>query len=327
LSHRLLVGIDIGGTKMAATAITPNGRILGRAQAPTAAHPTYASFVEGLAQLVEQALAASGYGDGRLAGIGIGCTGPVDPARGTVHNPYTLPLPDGSDIVTPLCQRFGVPVALENDADAAALGECWLGAGAGRQLVVCITVGTGIGAGIVRHGRIVRGAAGVHPEIGHQIVDPAGPECYCGARGCWEALASGTAVGKAGQAAAAGGTSPALLALAGGRPEAVTGELVFEAARAGDEAAERILARAIEASATALFNLVHFLGPDAIILGGGVMRHYDLFEPALREVLGRCILMPVPGMLLAPARLGADAGVLGAARAVAQASGSTEDSS
>ena len=305
---------------MAAAAITPSGHILGRAQGLTAPHDSGPAFTKALASLVHQALTAEPAGQ-ELAAIGIGCTGPVDPTRGTVHNPYTLPIPDGSDIVTPLRQTFGVPVVLENDADAAALGEHWLGAGAGRELVVCVTVGTGIGAGIVHRGRIARGAAGVHPEIGHQVVDPTGPECYCGARGCWEALASGTAIGQAGQAAASNGQSPALLALADGQAEAVAAEMVFRAARAGDAAAERIVAHAIEATATALFNLVHFLGPDAIILGGGVMQHYDLFEPALQEALRRCILMPVPGVLLAPARLGADAGVLGAARAAALAGG------
>ncbi len=317
MSDRPLIGIDIGGTKIAAAAITPQGRILGRAQDPTTPYHTCEAFAGALVRLVQAVLAAAGAVG--PAGIGIGCTGPVDPHRGTVHNPYTLPIPDGSDIVSPLRNAFGVPVALENDADAAALGEHWLGAGAGRELVVCLTFGTGVGGGIVHGGQVVRGAAGVHPEFGHQVLDPAGPECYCGARGCWEALASGTAIGKAGQEAARTGRSARLLALAGGQAEAVSAELVFRAARAGDQAAACIVAGAVEATANGLFNVVHFLGPDAVVFGGGVMQHYDLFEPALRRALARCILMPVPDVLLAPARLGADAGLLGAARAVALA--------
>ncbi len=315
MSDKPLVGIDIGGTKIAVAAIAPDGRILGRAQGSTASYPSGEAFASALVRLVREALSAAGLAGARPAGIGIGCTGPVDPTRGTVHNPYTLPIPDGSDIVTPLREAFGVPVALENDADAAALGEYWLGAGAGREVTVCITVGTGVGGGVIRHGQIVRGAAGVHPEYGHQVVDPAGPPCYCGARGCWEALASGTAIGQAAQEEARAGRAPGLLALANGKPESINAELVFEAARGGDPAAARIVARAVEATATALFNVAHFLAPDAIILGGGVMRHYDLFEPALRGALARCILIPVPDVLLAPARLGPDAGLLGAARA------------
>lgn len=324
MSDPITLGIDIGGTKIAAAALTLDGCIRGRAQAPTPALPTScAAFTATLIALIEETLASGGGPGARLAGIGIGCTGPVDPVRGTVHNPYTLPIPDGSDIVTPLHERFAVPVALENDADAAALGEHWLGAGAGHELVVCITFGTGVGGGIIRHGQIVRGAAGVHPEFGHQVVDPAGPECYCGMRGCWEALASGTAIGKAGQEAVASGRSPAMLALAGGQAGAVSAEIVFSAARAGDRAAEEIIARTTRAIATGVFNVLHFLGPDAIILGGGVMQHFALFEPAIRQVLAQAVLMPVPGLVLAPATLGPDAGLLGAARAVLLAGGAS----
>lgn len=316
-SSRLFVGIDIGGTKVAAAAISPAGAILGRAQAATAGLATRGAFVAGLAALAHEALAAAGCGGDRPLGVGIGCTGPVDPTRGTVHNPYTLPLPDGSDLVSPLRAALQAPVVLENDADAAALGESWLGAGAGRELVVCITLGTGIGVGVVRRGRIVRGAGGAHPEAGHLALDPAGPPCYCGVRGCWEALAAGPAIARTGQEAARGAGGGALLQLAGGRPEAVTAELVFQAARAGDPVAGEVVARAARANALGVFNLLHTLAPDAIILGGGMVRHYDLFEPAIRTALAPVTMAPVTGLLIAPARLGQDAGLLGAARAAA----------
>ncbi len=309
-----LIGIDIGGTKIAVAAISTAGGILSRAQASTLAHASYDAFVRGLIGLVEEALHSSGRSDSPLA-IGIGCPGPIDPERGTVHNPYTLPLPDGADITTPLRQHFAVPVVLENDAFAAALGEHWQGAARGRELAVCITFGTGIGGGIVRQGRPARGANGVYPELGHQIIEPTGPECYCGARGCWETLASGTAIGKAGQDAAASGRSRILLEMAADRPEDVTAEMVFHAAEAGDTAAIEAVECAIRATACGVHNIVHLLAPDAIILGGGVMRHYALFEPAIRQALARITVVPQPGLLLAPAALGPDAGMFGAARA------------
>ncbi len=317
--NRVLIGIDVGGTKVATAAITLDGHILGRSQGVTAACSSYSEFVEMLVCLVEEVYRAAGLDRARIAGIGIGSPGPINPELGTVHNPYTLPLPDGSDIVTPLRRHFDVPVVLEGDAFCAALGECWLGAAVGRELVACVTIGTGIGCGIVRRGRVLRGARGVYPEIGHHAVDPAGPQCYCGARGCWEILASGTAISLAGQGAARSAHGSALLQLAGGKAENVTSELVFQAARSGDHAAAGIVAGAVRATAIGVFNLVHFLAPDAIVLGGGVMRHYDLFEPAIREALSRITVVPQAGLVLAKAQLGQDAGLLGAARAVALA--------
>jgi glucokinase len=319
LSDRPLIGVDIGGTKIAVAAITPGGQILSRVHGPTLAHASYDSFVAALIELVQEALAAAS--PGQPLAIGIGCPGPIDPDRGTVHNPYTLPLPDGSDIVSPLHEHFRVPVALEGDAFSAALGEHWLGAARGRELAACVTFGTGIGCGIIRNGRVARGAHGIYPEVGHHAIDPAGPECYCGARGCWETLASGTAIGQGGQEAAQAGESAALLALAGGRPEAVTSEMVFQAAAEGDAAAGRVIDRAVRATAIGVFNVVHFLAPDAVILGGGVMRHYALFEPAIRAMLARITVVPQPGLLLAPAQLGQDAGLFGAARAAMLAVG------
>jgi glucokinase len=313
----ILVGIDIGGTKTAGAAVSPEGRVLGREQLATADCASYDAFVQALIALVTRILQAAGADERALSGIGLGCPGPLDPERGTVHDPYTLPLPDGADIVSPLRQRFGVPVVLEVDTYAAALGEHWLGAGAGHELVACVMVGTGIGCGLVRNGRVARGARGAYPEIGHHVIDPAGPPCYCGARGCWEALASGTAIGRAGQEAAAAGRSERLLALAGGRAESVSSEMVFRAAREGDEAAQQIIVRAAEATALGVHNIVHFLAPDAIILGGGVMQHYDLFAPAIERALARITMVPQRGITVVRARLGSDAGIVGAARCVA----------
>ena len=114
--------------------------------------------------------------------------------RGTINNPYTLPTWEDVPIVDFLVDRFGVPVSLENDADAAALGEYWQGAGRDVQRLCAVTVGTGIGTAYILHGKIVRGNGGWHPEGGHMIIDPSGPQCYCGAKGCWESLASGSAI-------------------------------------------------------------------------------------------------------------------------------------
>jgi len=204
------------------------------------------------------------------------------------------------DIVSPLRQAFGCPVVLENDADMALLGECRTGAGRGFDPVVMLTFGTGIGGAAVRGGALLRGVAGEHPELGHIPVDAAGPRCYCGTSGCFESLASGTALTAAAR-------------VVGLRDGA---ELLARASE-GDEAARRIRGDALGATASATWTILHTLLPERIVLGGGMMdAHYDIFAEAVREAIGRATLVPAPRISVARAELGTRAGVVGAAGAV-----------
>jgi glucokinase len=303
MDNQIVVGLDIGGTKIAAAAVNGRGEILGRDTMPTEAERGFDDGVRRIEALIGQVCAAANCPRGHLVAIGIGCTGPVDPARGTIDNPYTLPTWDGVNIVQALETRLGVPVMLENDADAAAMGEIWLGAGRGARLVVMVTIGTGIGGAVIIDGQIYRGTGGAHPEIGHHSIDPAGPMCYCGVRGCWEIMASGPAM-----AAAARERMPDQ------PPESITGATVIDWARAGHPIAQEIVARAAHATALGVFNLVNLYVPDVIVLGGGVMEAYDLFEPAILEVVARDTMAPVQRIAIRQAALGNDAGVLGAAR-------------
>lgn len=311
----ILVGIDIGGTNIRAAAITASARVLGRSWVATSLQHSCGAFADTLVRLVHETLSRVGLEDDCLMGIGIGCTGPVNPERGTVHNPYTLPIPGGCDIATPLGDHYSVPVVLENDADAAALAESWLGAGIGRELVVYVCIGTGVGAGIVRRGAIVRGSQNSHPEIGHHVVAMEGPSCYCGLRGCWESFASGPAIARAGVELAGEGGSQVLLDLAGGQISGIDSEVVFDAAQRGDRAASQIIEQAVLATTIGIANIVHFYAPDAVVLGGGVMHHYALFEPSIRRMLSTITMVPVEGLLVSDSRLGQDAGPLGAALA------------
>jgi glucokinase len=295
--RRLAVGVDLGGTKMAVGVMDPAGRILAREVLATEAAAGFDRAVQRLGNAIATALTRAGVGRGELAGIGIGCAGPVDPLRGLINNPFTLGGWNRCDIVSPLAARFGVPVRLENDADAAVAGESFAGAGRGRDPVVMLTFGTGVGGAVMIGGRLYRGAAGEHPELGHLAVAADGPECYCGIRGCLESLASGTAVGVAGQAA--------------GFPDA---RAVFAAARTGDPAARAIVARALEATATAVWTLFHTFLPQRLILGGGVMdRDFDLYAEAARARLARATQF-TPGVgEIVRAELGNEAGRTGAA--------------
>ena len=160
-------------------------------------------FERAVGRIVEAAnfvLAQAAWTNADLCGVGVGCTGPVIAERGIINNPYTLPTWSECDIVSPLRTVFGRPVYLENDADAAALGECFAGAGQDSSRVVLLTLGTGVGGGVVINSRVYRGTQGEHPELGHMPIDPDGPSCYCGTRGCLESIASGTSIGAAGGA-------------------------------------------------------------------------------------------------------------------------------
>jgi glucokinase len=241
-----------------------------------------------------------------LDGIGIGCAGPVDPARGTIHNPHTLPTWDDCDLVSPLAEHFGVPVRLENDADAAASGEARFGAGCASDPMVMLTFGTGIGFAAIVKGQIYRGVAGEHPEAGHIPTTADGPECYCGLRGCFEAMASGTAIDAAGKAAGF-----------------VDGRAVFAAAAAGDSVAAEILDTAVNSTATAIWTLAHTFLPQRFVLGGGLIDdHFELFAAPARAALSRAVLLPKGRVEIVKARLGNDAGVVGAASLVMQAANS-----
>jgi glucokinase len=297
---RSAIGVDIGGTKVAVGLVDGRGSITARAAFPTEPTAGFARAVKRLIEAIEQLLRECGMTPAQLAGIGIGCAGPVNPGAGTIHNPFTLPTWEGCNMVAPLREAFARPVALENDADAAVVGEAFAGAARAFRQIVMLTFGTGVGSGIFLDGAIYRGCDGEHPEAGHIPVDPEGPECYCGIRGCLEVLASGTAIAAAGR--------PAGFANA---------QAVFAAAAQGHPLANRIIERAARAVAVAGWTLAHTFMPDGIVLGGGLMaEQFNWFAAFLRQRLASASLVPRNGIQVVPATLGNDAGIIGAARLV-----------
>ena len=292
------IGVDIGGTKIAVAAVQNSGRILARTEFPTEAEQGFDRAVQRLANAIERVTGQAGASG--LAGIGIGCAGPVDSLLGLINNPFTLTGWNHCDIVRPLRERFQVPVQLENDADAAALGECWVGAGQQASPVVMLTFGTGVGGATILGNQVLRGSRGEHPELGHVPVDPAGPSCYCGIQGCLESVASGSAIGDAGRS----------VGLRDARE-------VFEAARRGHGQAQGIVQRAVEAASTAAWTLFHALLPQRLILGGGIMdSEFDLFAAPMRARIARATQFTPSAVEIVPARLGNDAGIVGAASLV-----------
>lgn len=305
----MLVGIDIGGTTSRVAAVSDGGTVLVKRTVPTQPELGPAHAVATLEHLIGEVAAEA---DAEISAIGVGVTGPVDRLTGIVDNPYTLGGWGRIDLASALRQRFLVPVTVDNDANAAALGEWWQGAGRAARRFAAITIGTGIGAGLLIDGQVQRASDGRHGEAGHQILDPHGPECYCGARGCWEVLAAGPALTRMGQEAP---LDSLIHQLSHGRLDAIDGPLVALAARRGDSAATEIVRETGQWIGLGLVNLAAIFCPDVVVLGGSVSHNFELLRPTVDDTLAaHAAMVPIDFRLLA-ATTGDDAGVLGAAKA------------
>lgn len=304
----LTAGVDIGGTKLLAVAATENGEIVAERRQPTATGPD--AILSAVCAVVADLCAA----EPDIAAAGVGLPGLVD-HHGVVHYAPNLPGFVGVPARERLAAVCPVPVVVDNDANVAALGEVLHGAERGQREVLVVTLGTGIGGGLIINGAEYRGGHGFAAEIGHFTVDPGGPLCACGARGHWEAIASGTALGRRAGDWAARGNAPAVLAQAGGVVEAVTGHHVRLAAVAGEPDGLAILAEHARAVAVGLGGLINILDPELVVISGGLIDLGDLLLDPLRAVLPEYVeaagLRPMPPVLAAA--LGEHAGAVGAA--------------
>ncbi|MCH7488467.1 MAG: ROK family protein, partial [Chloroflexi bacterium] len=233
--QKIAAGVDLGGTKILSIVATADGRVLAEDRRPTLAADGPEAVIERIVASLRKAIDEAGVTTDAIAGAGISTPGPCDPARGVVVDAPNLPGWRNVELARIVSEQLGAPAVLEHDAAAACYGEYRYGAGRGSRHIVYATLGTGIGGGIIIDGRIYHGASGAAGEIGHIIVDPEGPACNCGGRGCVEAFASGVAIARDAAAAMAAGRSSLLAELAEGRePDA---ELVLTAAQQGDETA------------------------------------------------------------------------------------------
>lgn len=298
----MIGAVDIGGTKIAVGMVDDNGKVLSRMDAPTDPN-RYSDSVELIAHMLRRTAQRAG---AQITGIGIGSTGPVDPMRGEFGDVDFLPGWRGKSPVKDLGTVFNVSAALENDGDAAALAEAGWGAGRNRKRLIYITVGTGIGGGIIFDGQLYRGVDGAHPEVGHQVIDPAGPQCTCGFRGCWESLAAG----------------PAMVAwLERNAPadyphrQGITAKRICELALEGNALAKQAVETEAFYLGMGLANLINLFTPDAIVLSGSVMKSASLFMDRIRALIrSGCRFVPAEKTELTLASLGDDTNLIGAAR-------------
>jgi glucokinase len=320
----LCLALDFGGSKLAAgLANWQTGRLLRQARCTTASARGARGQLADMLALVERELCLSAAEWATVQAVGVCFGGPVDAVSGTVLQSHHVEGWEGLPLAAELRATLGRPALVENDANAVALGEYRYGAGRGARDLVYITVSTGIGGGIILDGRLWRGQHGLAGEIGHMLVRPGGPLCTCGNRGCLESLASGLSIARrAREALSAGHESSHLLTLAGGSAAAISAEIVFRAAQAGDPLARHLVNAVAEDLGLAIAMLASIVDPARVILGGGVAKAGEQLLAPVRAAFARHAFPMLAGRVSIVQAAALDhGGLLGAAALVAQAAG------
>jgi len=319
-SRHLCLALDFGGTKLAAGLVAwDTGTILRQGRCATTRSRGAKGQIADMLELVRRELRLSETEWEALDGVGVSFGGPVDASTGTVLQSHHVEGWEGLSLVAETEQALGRPAVMENDANAAALGEYLYGAGRGAEDLVYMTISTGIGGGIVLGGKLWRGHHGLAGEIGHMVVRPGGPLCPCGNLGCLESLASGPSIARrAREALATGREGARMLTLAQGHPDAITAEHVFRAAREGDGVAAATIAAVAADLGLAIAMLASIVDPARVILGGGVAKAGEQLLTPVRAAFARYTLPPLASKVaIVQAAALDEGGLLGAAALVA----------
>lgn len=307
----LVVGIDLGGTRFRVALFDLAGKIVRRQSWLTEPASGPMRVIERLASATREVCTPEGLA--RIAGVGLGSPGPLDPWSGIILETPNMPGWDHIPLASLMSQYLGVPAYIGNDANLAALGEFFGGAGKGLRNLVYFTVSTGIGSGIIINGRLLLGAHGLAGELGHTTILPDGPLCGCGNFGCLEALASGTAIGRDARARLAAGEVSELRELVGDQIDKVDAQAVAGAALSGDPLSLSVFGSAARYLGIGVVNALHAFDPEILVIGGGVSRAGDLLFGPVRKVINERAMAPYRNTPVVPAALGDDAGLVGAA--------------
>ncbi|MEP6902674.1 MAG: ROK family protein [Actinomycetota bacterium] len=305
MNDKVVAGIDIGGTKIALALQTIQGQQVASHRLPTEVNLGPQKILENVSQAIEEMLAKTG---ANLTAIGIGCPGPIDIERGLALSPTNLPEWIDFPLVATIKKRFSVPIVLDNDANAAALGEYFYGAGRGFKDILYVTISTGIGGAIVCEGHIHHGVGASAGEIGHTIVKPDGIRCRCGTYGCLETIGSGLSIARRMKETLAANNGKNIEKF-----NEITAETVVEAVKNGDAAARSIWDETIKYLAIGIGNAITLIAPEAVIIGGGVASAGELLlEPLRREIRKNVTMLPIEKVEILKASLGSESGVCGA---------------
>ena len=306
MANNYVIGIDLGGTKISGAVADFDGNIVSQHTIPTKAEEGEEAVLQRIILVIEKVIEESKIAKDKIAAIGIGSPGPLDAKEGKIITTPNLPFKN-FNLVKPLKDKFNIPVYLDNDANAAAIGEYIFGAGKGTSNMVFVTVSTGIGGGAILNGKIYRGNTSNALEIGHMTLEKDGPRCNCGNYGCAEALASGTAIGRLAKEEIAKGVKTSLTTY-----ENVTSYEVFKEAEKGDAVAKAVLDKALNYLGICIANIIVSFDPEMVIIGGGVSKGGDIVFKKVQEVVNkRCFKSMAESTKIVPAGLGTDAGLMG----------------
>jgi glucokinase len=306
----LVFAADLGGTNLRSATVDENGRIHFRLKQNTPQADEAEAIVRALVIAVREGKAQSEALGSHLSAVSVVVPGSVNVEKGVVVKAPNLPCLNGFHLTEALSSELNLPAIIENDANAAAVGEMWQGAGKGQRTIVCVTLGTGVGGGIILDGKLWRGVNDSAAEIGHMCVDPfGGVACQCGSRGCLEVYASATAIVRMAREAGPRHPNSRLIS-----QEKLTAEKIYWAGMKGDELALEAFRRMGVFLGIGLANLINILNPEMIVIGGGVVSAWELFAQHMqREIAERAFPVPAMEVKVVPGECGDDAGLLGAA--------------
>lgn len=311
----VVVGIDLGGTNVKTAVVSRDGRVLGKDSRPTEADKGLDAVIDRMVEGVDAALAAAKLDRKAMLAVGVGAPGPMNWQTGVVFAPPNLPGWDNVPLADLMTRRLDAPVFVDNDANVACYGEFWSGAGQGVDSMVLLTLGTGVGGGIVVFGKLLRGIDGTAAEIGHICVKREGRQCNCGARGCLEAYASVTGMLRtAVKGVKEGGRDTLLTRMCGGDLDKLTGKMISDAIEKNDTFAKWVMEETGRWLGVGIGSLINLLNPEKVVLAGGMIGAGEVLFTPIRET-AREQSFDVPGKRaeIVPAGLGGDAGVIGSA--------------
>lgn len=308
------IGIDFGGTKVLAGVVnTKTGELVSTSKKKTKQASEQHQLLRRLSIVIDEAVEEAGLEINRVKGIGIGVAGMVDREKGILLSGVNIGA-NNLKIAEPLIEQYGIPVKLGNDVEVATLGEMHFGAGKRCENLICVFVGTGIGSGIVHHGRIYHGATGTAGEIGHTVLFPDGRPCNCGGHGCLEAYASRMAIARQVIAGMKRGVETSVAGDVDENKGLLRSRTLAQAVENGDKLVIRSVIEAAKHLGTGLATVVNFYNPERIILGGGLVEEVDLyFNIAVEELIHRALPIPAKSINVKKAKLGDFAGIIGAA--------------
>jgi glucokinase len=313
-ADNLILSIDLGGTKILTAVTNSQGKMLSRDHSITPALKGYEAVIQSILESAHRALDQADVAIEKITAIGVGAPGLSNPETGILFTSPNLPGWRDVPLRDIVQERLGKKTFVINDANAAALGEFYFGAARGARNFIYITLSTGIGGGIVIDGKIYSGAIGAAGEVGHMTIDDKGPICNCGNRGCWETLASGTALAREARHRIKEGVATSILGYVEGNVEKVTAQVIHNAAEQGDSFAKELITRTGYYVGVGLANLINIFNPELIVIGGGLSNIGDmLLKPAFKVAGERAYKEAFQAVRFASAELGRNSGVLGAA--------------